>query len=449
MKVNIIKASNTDMTEGAIGRKILQFAIPLFIGNLFQQLYNTADSLIVGNFIGHQGLAAISATSNLIFLLVGFMNGLSMGASVVIARQFGAKQHKEMSKTIHTLIAFGLIMSCFLTIFGVAFSSRILELMNTPQSVISDAISYFQIYFAGVIGLVMYNVFASILQAIGNSKHPLYYLTLSSVTNVILDIVFIRAFGWGVWSAALATILSQILSAVLCFIQLLSTNQSYRISIKNIRIERTSWYEIVKYGLPSGLQNSIIGFSNVIIQSQINTFGAVVIAGCGAYQKIEGFGLLPITSLSLALTTYIGQNAGAEKHRRVKDGSKFGLICCMVLAQVIGIIAFLSAPVLIAAFVNNNQVIEIGTAFTRTVTLFYFLPACSHSIAAILRGKGKPLLSMSIILICWCIIRVLFLITTLHFIHNVQVVFWAYPLTWGLSSLAFIICNYRKSRFMA
>ena len=439
-------AKQMEMTEGNICGIIIRFAFPLFIGNLFQQLYNTADSLIVGNFLGHQGLAAVSATGNLIFLLVGFMNGLSTGAGVIIAREFGAKRYRSMSDTIHTLTAFGLIASGALTLFGVAFSAKILELMNTPDSIIDSAAQYLRIYFAGVTGLVMYNVFASILQAVGNSKHPLYYLTLSSVTNVVLDIVFIRCFGWGVWSAALATIISQTVSAVLCFVQLSTSKQVCRISVKAIRIQRASLYEIIKYGLPSGIQNSVIGFSNVIIQSKINLFGDIAVAGCGAYQKIEGFGLLLITSLSLALTTYVGQNMGAEKYDRVKRGARFGIICCMILAQTIGVIIFAAAPSLISAFNHNSQVIEAGTAFARTVTLFYFLPACTHSIASVFRGKGKPVLSMTVILACWCAARIVFLIVTLHFVHNIAVIYWAYPLTWGLSSFVFFIFHCAESR---
>jgi len=441
-----MRAKQMEMTEGNIGSIIIGFAFPLFIGNLFQQLYNTADSLIVGNFLGHQGLAAVSATSNFIFLLVGFMNGLSTGAGVIIAREFGAKRYRNMSDTIHTLTAFGLLASGALTLFGAAFSAKILELMNTPYSIIDSAAQYLRIYFAGAAGLVMYNIFASILQAVGNSKHPLYYLTLSSVTNVVLDIVFIRCFGWGVWSAALATVISQTVSAVLCFVQLSTSKQVCRISVKAIRIQKTSLCEIIKYGLPSGIQNSIIGFSNVIIQSKINLFGDIAVAGCGAYQKIEGFGLLPITSLSLALTTYVGQNMGAEKYDRVKRGARFGIICCMLLAQIVGIIIFAAAPSLVSAFNNNSQVVEAGTAFTRTVTLFYFLPACSHSIAAVFRGKGKPLLSMTVILACWCAARIAFLIAMLHFVHNIGVIYWAYPVTWGLSSFVFFIFHCVESR---
>lgn len=434
-----MKTQQINLTEGPIGKGIVRFAVPLLAGNLFQQLYNTVDSLIVGNYLGHQSLAAVSATSNLIYLMVGFMNGLAIGAGVVIARQFGAKKYKEMQVTIHTLVAFGLIAGLVLSLVGVVFSRNILAAMNTPENVLDDAANYFRIYFAGIISLVMYNIFASILQAVGNSRDPLFYLMVSSGTNVFLDILFIRFVGWDVWAAAFATILSQSLSAILCFTQLLRSKEQYGIRIKSVRLDTKAMKEIIRFGLPSGLQNSVIGISNVLIQSQINIFGDVAVAGCGAYHKIEGFGLMPMTTLALALTTYVSQNMGAGKSDRVKKGARFTLLFSMTLAEVIGVILFAAAPVLVAAFNGNWQVIEIGTEYARIVSLFFFLPACTHGIAAIFRGKGKPFLSMSVILICWCVIRVIFLMTTLHFLPKIQVIFWTYPLTWLLSTVVFVV----------
>lgn len=434
-----MKTQQINLTEGPIGKGIVRFAVPLLAGNLFQQLYNTVDSLIVGNYLGHQSLAAVSATSNLIYLMVGFMNGLAIGAGVVIARQFGAKKYKEMQVTIHTLVAFGLIAGLVLSLVGVVFSRNILAAMNTPENVLDDAANYFRIYFAGIISLVMYNIFASILQAVGNSRDPLFYLMVSSGTNVFLDILFIRFVGWDVWAAAFATILSQSLSAILCFTQLLRSKEQYGIRIKSVRLDTKAMKEIIRFGLPSGLQNSVIGISNVLIQSQINIFGDVAVAGCGAYHKIEGFGLMPMTTLALALTTYVSQNMGAGKSDRVKKGARFTLLFSMTLAEVIGVILFAAAPVLVAAFNGNRQVIEIGTEYARIVSLFFFLPACTHGIAAIFRGKGKPFLSMSVILICWCVIRVIFLMTTLHFLPKIQVIFWTYPLTWLLSTVVFVV----------
>lgn len=380
------------MTEGPIKKEIVQFAIPLLIGNLFQQLYNTADSVLVGNFLGRQDLAAVSAAGNLIFLLVGFTNGLAVGAGAVIARQFGAKQYEAMRTTIHSLTALGLLAGGVLTGFGILFSRKILILLRTPPQVLEGADSYLRVYFAGVIGLVLYNIFASVLQAVGDSRHPLYFLISASVVNIGLDALFLLVLGWQVWSAAFATVLSQLLAAGLCLFQLSKSGQSYRISLAEIRPDKSAVKEILKYGLPSGLQNCVVGLSNVLIQSKINLFGEAVIAGCGAYQKIEGFGLLPITSLSLALTTFVGQNLGAQKKERVKEGVRFGLICCVLAAELVGIFFFAAAPAFVSAFNDNRQVIEAGTMYARTVTLFYVFPACTHSLAGVLRGAGKPLL---------------------------------------------------------
>lgn len=434
------------MTEGPIARTFFAFALPLFLGNLFQQLYNAADSLIVGNLLGYNALAAVSSTGNLIFLLVGFINGLSVGAGVVIAQQYGARTYEDMSKTIHTTIALGLSVSAFLTAFGVIFAPQILILMNTPQAVLAEASTYLRIYFAGSVGLVMYNGFVGILQSVGDSKHPLYYLILSSVVNVILDIVFITVFHWGVWSAAAATVIAQVLSAVLCFIQLLRTNQPYRVHPRKIGFVRNSLKRIIRFGIPSGLQNSVVGLSNVVVQSNINVFGELAMAGCGAYQKIEGFGLLPMMSFSLALTTFVSQNVGAGEYDRARKGAKFGLICGIAMAQFVGVIIFFAAPQLIAMFNGDPQVLQFGVNQARTVGLFFFLPACSHCIAAILRGNGKPMIPLVIIMICWCVVRIAYLTITIQFIPSITVVYWAYPITWMLSTVIFIFYYRRVDR---
>ena len=310
---------STLMSEGCIWKKITFFALPLFLGNLFQQLYNTADSLIVGNFLGSNALAAVSSSGNLIFLMVGFFNGIAMGAGVVIARYFGAKDVENMQKAIHTTVAFGLVASVVLTIVGVLLAPQMLIWMDTPSNVLPSSITYFRIYFAGSLGLVMYNIFVGILQAIGDSKHPLYYLIISSITNIVLDIVFISVFHFGVGAAAFATILSQFLSAFLCLVLLMRSKESYRLELKKITFHKKHLGMILRLGIPSGIQNSIIAIANVVVQSNINAFGEMAMAGCGAYSKIEGFAFLPITSFTMALTTFVGQNSAVKEYERTKE----------------------------------------------------------------------------------------------------------------------------------
>ena len=291
------------MTSGSIPKQMVFFALPILLGNLFQQLYNTVDSLIVGNFLGSQALAAVSSSGNIIFLMIGFFNGVAIGAGVVISRYFGAREIERMQNAIHTTVAFGLIVSFIMTLIGVFFTPTLLRWMGTPDSVMAASVTYFKIYFLGSFGSIMYNFFVGILQAVGDSKHSLYYLIVSSVVNIVLDLFFIAVLKMGVGSAALATIISQYISAGLCLYLLLTTKGTHRIVPSKVKIHKELLGEILKYGLPSGFQNSIIGLANVVVQSNINSFGDMAMAGCGAYSKIEGFAFLPITSFTMALTT--------------------------------------------------------------------------------------------------------------------------------------------------
>lgn len=432
------------MTEGCIWRKIVKFALPICWGNLFQQLYNIVDSVVVGNFVGRDALAAISSTGSLIFLLVGFFGGIFMGAGVVISKYFGAGKKDSVQRAIHTSIAFAIIAGIILTIVGTLLTPQILRLMGTPDSVFSNATLYVRIYFMGILSIVLYNTSSGIFQAVGDSKHPLYYLIISSIVNVVLDLIFVVVFEWGIGGAAIATVISQTVSVVLAFYKLSTTTDVYKIDFKKIRIDPMILKEIIRLGLPAGIQNSVIALANVVVQANINAFGSVAMAGCGSYSKIEGFVFIPITSFAMSMTTFIGQNLGAKKYDRAKEGAKFGIISSLILAEIIGIIFFILAPQLVSLFNTEPEVVQFGTSQSRTIALFYFLLAFSHCIAGILRGAGKSIVPMFVMLLCWCIIRVTYITITTHFIPQIQVVFWAYPLTWSLSSIIFLI-YYLKS----
>ncbi len=429
----------TLLTEGSIWKKMIAFAVPIFFGNLFQQLYNTADSLIVGNFVGSDALAAVSSSGNLIFLMVGFFSGISMGAGVVIARYYGARSGKEVSLAVHTLTAFGLAAGVALTIAGVLVTPQILRWMGTPESVFPNSVLYFRIYFAGSLGFVMYNIFVGILQSIGDSRRPLMYLIISSVTNVALDLLFIAVMGMGVGAAAFATVLSQFASAALCLSRLMRAKEEYRIVLKEIRFDRNMMRQIISNGFPAGVQNSIIALANVVVQSNINVFGMTAVAGCGAYSKIEGFGFLPITCFALSLTTFISQNLGAKEYGRAKKGAKFGIFCSIITAELVGIFIYIFIPYLVQAFDSSPEVIRYGTTQARTVTLFYFLLAFSHCLAGIFRGAGKSMVPMLVMLACWCVIRISYITIAVRIVPVIQTVFWAYPLTWSLSSVVFLV----------
>lgn len=440
-------SSATLMTKGPIWKKIIAFAIPLFLGNLFQQFYNTADSLIVGNFLGSSALAAVSSSGNLIFLMVGFFNGLAVGAGVVVARYFGAKKFDLVQRAIHTIITLGFFCGIALTFVGVIAAPQILVLMGTPPEVLPNSVTYFRIYFCGSLAFVMYNFLVGILQAVGDSRHPLMYLIISSVTNIILDLILVAGFHFGVGAAALATVISQCLSALLCFLHLLRGPKEYRIYLSKLRLDSLLLKQIISNGLPAGLQNSIISLANVVVQSNINKFGQMAVAGCGSYSKIEGFAFLPITCFALALTTFISQNLGAKEYDRAKKGAVFGVICSVVTAELVGVVIYTFAPSLIAAFNNTPDVLSYGVAQAHTASLFYFLLAFSHCMAGILRGAGKSTVPMFVMLICWCIIRVTYITVTVHFIPNIRVIFWAYPITWTLSSIVFLL-YFLKSDWM-
>ena len=439
------KQSVNLLTEGSIPGKILRFAFPIFLGNLFQQFYNVADSLIVGNFIGPDALAAVSSSGSLIFLMVGFFNGISIGAGVVTARYFGARDKSSLERSIHTTVAFGIASGICLTLLGLAIAPLLLRLMGTPADVLPNSIAYFRVYFCGSLAFVLYNIFVGILQSVGDSKRPLIYLIVSSIINILLDLLFITVLRWGVWSAAFATIISQFVSAGLCLHKLLTTKEEYRLTIRNIRFDMYMLKQIIRIGLPTGLQNSLISLANVVVQSNINAFGKLAVAGCGAYSKIEGFGFIPITCFSMSLTTFISQNLGAKKLDRVKKGAFFGVLCSVILAEIIGVSIYFLAPHLISLFNKDPGVIQYGTTQAHTVTLFYFLLAFSHCMAAIFRGAGKSTVPMLVMLVCWCVIRVIYITIAVRFIPAITTVFWAYPLTWTLSGIVFTIYYFKSN----
>ncbi len=438
--------NDTLMTTGPVRKRILLFALPIFLGNLFQQLYNTADSIIVGNFIGSNALAAVSSAGNLIFLVVGFFSGISLGAGVVIAYHIGAGDEERTRQAVHTTAALGVLASVIMTAAGILFAPAVLELMNTPPEVLPESITYFRIYFAGSFGLIMYNTFMSILQASGNSKTPFFYLLLASFMNVALDLILIAGFDFGVGAAAFATAASQLLCAFLALRKLMRSGSSTRLYLRKIRFHRGMLGRVLRMGLPTGLQNSIMGFSNVVIQSYINGYGESAVAGIGAYSKVEGFVFIPIMGFTLAMTTFISQNLGAEEYGRVRKGIRFGVAGALISAEVIGIALYFIAPSAIALFDRTPEVIAYGTARAQWVTPFFFLCAFTHAGSSILRGYGKALTAMNVSLICWCVARILFLAVLDPVYHTITLTNIVYPVTWSFSTIALIFLLLRLRR---
>lgn len=433
-----------DMTEGNTYSLMLGFALPTLLSEVFQQLYNTADAFIVGKCLGTSALAAVTSSGTLIFLLVSFFIGMSMGAGVVISRYFGAKKEDEVSRAIHTVLAFGIVSGILLTVVGVAFTPTFLKWMQTDPEVMPQAVEYFRYYFLGAMALVLYNICRSIINALGDSRRPLYYLIFSSLLNIVLDVLFLGVFGWGVWSAAAATVLSQMASVVFCMAYLLQKGNIFTVDLRKIRFHCDMLSEIVRYGLPSGVQNSVIAFANVIVQSQINSFGKLAMAAYGTHAKIEGFAFLPITSFNMACTTFISQNLGAKQYDRAKSGARFSIFAAVLLAEAIGVCYFIFAPAFIGFFDQTPGVIAFGVQQARTVALFYCLLAFSHSVAAVCRGTGKAFVPMCVMLSVWCVVRILYIIIVMRLTGEIRYIYWAYPLTWGISSVIYLIYYLRS-----
>ena len=424
-------SSGKDLTTGPIGRGILAFAIPLFLGQLLQQLYNVADAWVVGNFANNNAFAAVSSTGSMTFLIIGFFNGVATGGGVVISKYYGAKNYEAVEKAVHTNFLFGIIASILATVVGLLMAPWLLTVMKTPDEVMPEAVTYLRIYFAGVSTIIMYNIGMAIMRALGDSIHPLYYLVLSSIVNVILDLLFVAVLDFGVAGAGVATVIAQGISAVLCIIR--------KLKLSLLRYYPEYMKEVIVQGLPNGVQNSVISIGNMVVQTNINSFGSYAMSGVGAYSKIEGFAFLPITSMSISLPTFIGQNLGAKKYDRAKKGAAFGIVSGVALAELIGVIVFLFAPQLLRFFVDVDEAVMIGRGHARRISLFFCLLAFSHCAAGVLRGCGKSIVPMITMLAFWCGVRIIYVTTTLHFIPDFSVISWAYPLTWSLSTIVFTL----------
>lgn len=435
------------LTEGSIWKSMLVFAFPILLSNLLQLFYDTFDAWTVGYFLGDAALAAVGSSSSLIFLLVGFCNGLSMGAGVVIARHYGAKNYDALNKAIHTAVAFGLTAGTVLTVVGVVLTPVILGWMGTPADVLPLSITYFRYYFCGAVFVVMYNMFVGILHAVGDSRHPMYFLLFSTCVNVVLDLTFVGLLGFGVGSAAIATTVSQGISALLCCIHLLRSKDVYRLKLRDICFHIPSLNNILQMGVPSGIQNSMISVANVFVQSSINSFGAAAMAGCAAHTKLEGFAFLPVVCFSQSLSTFVGQNLGAKQYGRVKKGVAFGVICGTFMAECYGFFAYAYAPNLIRIFNNSAAVVDFGAMHMRAICLFYFLMAFSHCMAGVFRGAGKASVPMYTMLLFWCFVRIAYISLALPMRNELTTVSRAYPITWLCSCVVFAV-YYCKADWM-
>ena len=407
------------MTEGVIWKELLLFSVPLLLGNLFQQLYNAVDSVVVGNYIGAQALAAVGSSAPVINLLVSFFMGLSVGAGVIISRYFGARNMESLQDSIHTSLALTMTAGIFMTLFGIIFSPTILRWIGTPSDVMSSSVLYLRIYFGGILSVMLYNMGSGILRAVGDSKNPLYFLIVSSITNILLDLLFVIVFDMGIAGVGWATLIAQTISAVLTLLLLIKTKQEYKVTLKKIRFHKDKLIEIIRLGLPSGIQNGVVSFSNVIVQSNINAFGSLAMAGCGAYTKIDGFAILPVMSYSMALTTFTGQNMGAKKYDRVKQGARSGIIMSLLTTIAISSLLLIFGEQVLSIFSDNPKVISYGLYMMHVLAPFYIFLAISHAFNGIIRGAGITTIPMIVMITCWCGMRMTWILASVPIFHDI------------------------------
>ena len=442
--MNSHKQRTQALTSGSIPGSILRFALPLFLGQTLQQFYNMADAWVIGNFAENSAFAAVSSGGNLTFLIIGFFSGIGVGGGVVISRYFGARDKTSTQRAIHADFLFGLIASLVATLAGLTLVPWLLTLMNTPADVLPYSLQYFRVYFGGVTTIILYNICMSIMQAQGDSLRPLYYLFISSVANVVLDLLFVAVFHWGVTGAAIATVIAQGLSVVLCLVRMCREPEEHlRLDFRKLYWDKEMMRRIIQQGLPTGVQNAVISLGNVVIQSNINSFGANAMSGQGAYSKIEGFAFLSVTSMSMTLPTFVSQNLGAGNVPRAKKGALFGTLTTMVAAEITGVLMYIFIPQLLRLFISDPEAIAYGIIHARVDTLFYCLLALAHCAAGVLRGCGKSTVPMVVMLSCWCVLRSIYVTVILRFIHEFRMISWAYPITWGVSCILFVFYLYR------
>ena len=448
------QTKTTMMTEGSVVKNILFFSVPLILGNLLQQLYNTVDSIIVGNYVGSNALAAIGSSTSLVYLLIAFSQGVSVGAGVVISQRLGQKNKEGGQTSVHTALALAGILGIILTVGGILFSKEILLWMNTPEEVLTDAVTYLRLYSAGMVFNVVYNMAAGILNAAGNSRRSLGYLAIASVTNLILDLVFIVGMKTGIAGAAIATNIGQMISCVLAIWFLVRAQTDYKVYLNKIKIHKSTAGLIIKIGLPTGFQNMVISLSNILVQSSVNSFGANAMAGFGAYMKVDGFNVLPVTSFGMAATTFVGQNFGAGKTERVKRGMWITLGIGILYTITTGILLLIFSETIMHLFSNDSAVIAYGQQAMHFFCPFYWVLSILHALSGTVRGTGKSIPPMVVLLISLCFFRVLWVQFVMPNIASIEGIFMLYPISWAIGSGLMILytwkgkwlINYEKRR---
>ena len=440
------RGKDVDMTQGNILRHILLFALPLLAGNIFQQMYNMVDTWVVGRFVSNEAYAAVGCVGPIINMLVGFFMGLSSGAGVVISQYYGAKRYDDVSRSVHTTITMTLILGVLFTVIGLTAAPHLLKLMNTPENVMPESRSYLQIYFSGLMGLMLYNAGSGILRAVGDSKRPFYYLVVCALMNTVLDLVFVVYFHMGVQGVALATILSQAVSAILVMWTLLRTQECVQVKIRQLKLHFQILKKIIRVGIPAAIQMSITGFSNIFVQSYINFFGDACMSGWTTYAKVDAVLFLPMQSISLANTTFVGQNLGCNQVERARKGVRTSLIMALVSTALL-MIPILIFPEAIVAFFNPKpEVISYGSLLLRWITPFYVLCCFNQIYSGALRGSGNSKMPMVFMLSSFVAFRQVYLFIMSRLWNEVIPIAMSYPAGWLLCA-ALTTIYFHRSKF--
>ena len=438
---------DVDMTQGSTTRHLVRFALPLLAGNLFQQLYNMVDTWVVGNFVSNEAFSAVGTVTPIINTLIGFFLGMSSGAGVVISQYYGAHRPEKVREAVHTAMLLTVIMGVVFTGVGIAMTPLMLELMKTPAEVAPDQAAYLTIYFAGIMGLLLYNMGSGILRAVGDSQRPFYFLLVSAGVNTALDLLFVLKFGMGVEGVAYATIIAQAVSAVLTIAVLIGYDGSVKLSLRDLRIHWRMLKKIVAVGIPAALQMAITAFSNVFVQGYINHFGADCMSGWTAYTKIDQLVILPVQSLSLASTTFVGQNLGVGNVERAKGGVRRALYLSFAVTAVLLVPVLALAPDMTAFFNSKPEVVSYGALLLRLLSPFYFFFCINQIYSGALRGSGNSQVPMFIMLGSFVVFRQIYLYVMAHFISNEIVpIAMGYPAGWFVCS-AVTLLYYARCKF--
>lgn len=441
---SLMAKHDVDMTEGSVFWHLLNFALPLLVGNIFQQLYNTVDTWVVGNYVGNEAFSAVGTVSPIMNVLIGSFTGLASGAGVVISQYYGAGNYKKVHDAVHTAIMMTFVLSVLFTVLGIVMTPYMLRLMKTPEEIFPESSAYLTIYFSGTAGLMFYNMCSGVLRAVGDSRRPFYFLVVAAVINTVLDLLLVLKFHMGVSGVAYATIIAQGVSALLALLSLLRSHSCIRVFIRDVKFHREMLIKIVRVGIPAALQMAVTSFSNIFVQSYINYFGADCMGGWTAYTKIDQLLFLPMQTVALASTTFVGQNLGKGQTERAHKGVRTSLIMAMTITVLITAVVIALAPQLVIFFNSKVEVVEIGTMLLRYLTPFYVLCCINQVYAGALRGAGDSRAPMLIMLFSFVLFRQLYLFVMANFIANeILPIAMGYPAGWLVCSTLMLIYYHR------